>query len=89
MQLQKFNFLSTIQIYKIVSCRRGGTTIYPALWVFYACIVLKIAHSVDIKISKRHRPLQQKLTSDVGKIKRLSTLKAVSLYVLSEHVQYP
>ena len=33
---------STVQIYKIVSCRRGGTTIYPALSAFYACIVLKI-----------------------------------------------
>ena len=38
---------STVQIYKMVSCWLGWLTIGPALWVYYACIVLKIAYTVD------------------------------------------
>ena len=45
--VSKYTEASTVQIYKMVSCRRGWITIYPALSVFYACIVLKIAHTVD------------------------------------------
>ena len=61
--VSKYTEASTVQIYKIVSCGRGWTPIYPALSVFYACIVLKIVHT----ISKRHRALKQQLGSDVGK----------------------
>ena len=45
--VSKYTEASSVQIYKMVSCMRGWTTIYPALSVFYACIVLKIAHTVD------------------------------------------
>ena len=45
--VSKYTEASTVQIYKIVSCMRGWTTIYPTLSVFYACIVLKLAHTVD------------------------------------------
>ena len=31
-------------IYKIVDCKYGLTTVYLALSVFNACIILKIAH---------------------------------------------
>ena len=64
----KYTKASTVQIYKMVSCRRGWTTIYPALSVFYACIVLKIADTVDNQnFSISHRPMKQKLASDIGK----------------------
>ena len=45
--VSKYTEASTVQINKIVSCRRGWTTIYPALSVFYACIILKIGHTFD------------------------------------------
>ena len=44
--VSKYTEASPVQIYKLVSCRRGRTTIHPALSVFYVCIVLKTAHTV-------------------------------------------
>ena len=73
--VSKYTEASTVQIYKIVSCGRGWTTIYPALSIFYACIVVKIAHTVDIQNFLTASSFETKTGIWRRKnIKRLSTL---------------